>query len=486
MSSFWDNRTTVLQTNYSNNFNQTQLQPGTKRAILLSLTLGIFIVCAIVGNILVILSVACHRHLRIVTNYFIVNLAVADLLLSTTVLPFSATLEVLGYWVFGRIFCNIWAAVDVLCCTASILSLCVISVDRYLGVSYPLRYPTIMTKKRGLITLTGVWALSMVISIGPLLGWKEPEPADEKVCKITEEPGYVLFSALGSFYLPLMIILSMYCRVYLAARKEQRSLYAGVKRERSDSKDKEVTLRIHRKSSTTDSLKKKSVCQSKSKSMRSSLALRIHKFSKEKKAAKTLGVVVGVFVLCWLPFFVALPLGSLFPKCKLPESLFKVIFWLGYFNSCINPIIYPCFNQEFKRAFKQILKGQFTRKRLQAFPQYDFAYCSTTKKIKTNLETERTKEEIRLNTKPSLTIYKPYQQSDREWRFLTSLEKFNQAGELTSSISYNRNYMYIRGQEMQSDCILEEKITTPGFENDSISSRMHIFTFSNHCRAMEM
>lgn len=103
------------------------------RAIIVGLILGAFILFAIVGNILVILSVACNRHLRIPTNYFIINLAIADLLLSFTVLPFSATLEILGYWVLGRIFCDIWAAVDVLCCTASILSLCAISIDRYIG-----------------------------------------------------------------------------------------------------------------------------------------------------------------------------------------------------------------------------------------------------------------------------------------------------------------------------------------------------------------
>ncbi|KAK6482238.1 alpha-1A adrenergic receptor-like [Huso huso] len=292
MSSFCNNET-ITAGNLDISENLTNENPraattSTQWAVMLSLTLGAFILFAVIGNILVILSVACHRHLRIVTNYFIINLAVADLLLSTTVLPFSA---VLGYWVFGRVFCNIWAAVDVLSCTASILSLCVISIDRYIGVSYPLRYPTMMNKKRGLITLAAVWVLAMVISIGPLLGWKEPDPQDDSVCKITEEPGYAIFSALGSFYVPLMVILAMCFRVYLAARG------------RSHSEDPQ-------KISTGESSLSKHVQPSKSNSLRSSFSFRIHKFSKEKKAAKTLGIVVGVFVLCWLPFFVALPLGK--------------------------------------------------------------------------------------------------------------------------------------------------------------------------------
>ncbi|KAJ7997301.1 hypothetical protein DPEC_G00227550 [Dallia pectoralis] len=125
--------------------NQTANAPlDLTRAVPVGMVLGAFILFAIVGNILVILSVVCNRHLRIPTNYFIINLAIADLLLSTTVLPVSATLEILDHWVFGRIFCDIWAAVDVLCCTASIMSLCVISIDRYIGVRYPLHYPCIV------------------------------------------------------------------------------------------------------------------------------------------------------------------------------------------------------------------------------------------------------------------------------------------------------------------------------------------------------
>ncbi|XP_040893066.1 alpha-1D adrenergic receptor [Toxotes jaculatrix] len=322
--------------------------------------LSVFILVAIVGNILVILSVVCNKHLQTVTNYFIVNLAMADLLLGIIVLPFSASLEVLGCWVFGRVFCNIWAAVDVLCCTASILSLCIISIDRYIGVKYCLKYPSIMTERRAVAILVLVWVSSTVISVGPLLGWKEPPPVDDSICRITEEPGYALFSSLFSFYLPLMVILIMYFRVYVVARRTTKSLEAGVKRERN--KSMEVVLRIHCRSVLEDA-RPASSKSNKNHPFRSSLSVRLMKFSREKKAAKTLAIVVGMFILCWLPFFFFLPLGSFFPALKPSDTVFKVVFWLGYFNSCINPMIYPCSSKEFQRAFTRLLRCQCHQRR---------------------------------------------------------------------------------------------------------------------------
>ncbi|KAF2985794.1 hypothetical protein EK904_010956 [Melospiza melodia maxima] len=185
------------------------------------------------------------------------------------------------------------------------MSLCIISVDRYIGVKYSLKYPTIMTERKAGVILVVVWLSSMVISIGPLLGWKEPPPPDDSICSITEEPGYALFSSLFSFYLPLMVILVMYFRIYVVARRTTRSLEAGVKKERN--KSMEVVLRIHCRSVLEEPL---SSTRSKGHNFRSSLSVRLLKFSREKKAAKTLAIVVGVFILCWFPFFFILPFGK--------------------------------------------------------------------------------------------------------------------------------------------------------------------------------
>ncbi|XP_049909207.1 alpha-1A adrenergic receptor [Epinephelus moara] len=328
------------------------------KAVVLGLVLVVFVVFGVLGNILVILSVLFHNHWRSVTHYFIANLAAADLLLSAAVLPFSATSEALGRWVFGRSFCSVWAALDVLCCTASILSLCVISIDRYLAVSYPLHYPAMATGRRGLTAVAALWGLSAAISVGPLFGWKEPDPEDETVCRITEEPGYALFSALGSFYIPLAIILAMYCRVYTVAKRETKTLRKGSKGEGVETDG--VMLRIHRGNSAQTGKQEEDEGTPTHKHTSFSLP-KLLKFSREEKAAKTLGIVVGCFILCWLPFFLVLPIGSIFPSCKPSETIFKITFWLGYLNSCINPIIYPCFSQEFKKAFHNVLHGHCLR-----------------------------------------------------------------------------------------------------------------------------
>lgn len=71
--------------------------------------------------------------------------------------------------------------------------------------------------------VAALWALSAAISVGLLFDWKEPDPEDETVCRITEEPGYVILSAVGSFYIPLAIILAMYCPVYTVEEEDVAS-----------------------------------------------------------------------------------------------------------------------------------------------------------------------------------------------------------------------------------------------------------------------
>uniref|UniRef100_A0AAN0LHF2 G protein-coupled receptor n=1 Tax=Polyphagotarsonemus latus TaxID=1204166 RepID=A0AAN0LHF2_9ACAR len=127
----------------------------------------------IFGNLLVIISVFLYSKLRTVTNFFIVSLAVADLLLGLTVLPYSLTQTISKTWYFGEIWCLGWLVIDVWLSTASILNLVAISVDRYLAITQPLKYRTLMTAKRAKTIIASAWILSFLICFPPLVGWNQ-------------------------------------------------------------------------------------------------------------------------------------------------------------------------------------------------------------------------------------------------------------------------------------------------------------------------
>lgn len=268
------------------------------------------------GNLLVLLSVAIYRNLRHTTNYFIVNLACADLLLGLSVLPFSAMLDILGYWPFGPIVCVFWTSVDVLWCTGSIITLCVISVDRYIGITRPLRHGIIMSERRACWIISLIWVVSLAISIGPVFGWRHDRKLANayNVCHVNREPAYVIFSVTGSFYIPMFIIVFVYSRIFKTVIEHSRNLQRGeTTLTLGKSSAKKVKLRVHTGRSSSNMLLNGSSKQN--------MTERLIKFSRQKKAAKTLGIVVGVFILCWFPFFLVLPLGEfvfiLFPETFL-------------------------------------------------------------------------------------------------------------------------------------------------------------------------
>lgn len=346
------------------------------RAVIVSLLL-LFSMTTVFGNMLVILAVVRERYLHTATNYFITSLAVADCLVGLVVMPFSALYEVLEHtWFFGTDWCDIWRSLDVLFSTASILNLCVISLDRYWAITDPITYPMRMTRIRSVLLIAAVWVCSSAISFPAIVWWRavRTEPIPAYKCPFTEHLGYLIFSSTISFYLPLFVMVFTYYRIYRAAVAQTRSLRLGTKQVLLGAGSLELTLRIHRggtcKIPTPDTRHLYSTQEDEPltapqnngltrmpstrlggpHSKNFSLSRKLAKFAKEKKAAKTLGIVMGVFIVCWLPFFVVNLLSGFCLHCIWHEEIIlAVVTWLGWINSSMNPVIYACWSRDFRR-----------------------------------------------------------------------------------------------------------------------------------------
>ncbi|XP_055712704.1 octopamine receptor beta-3R-like isoform X2 [Phlebotomus papatasi] len=192
---------------------------------------GTIILGAVLGNALVIISVRRNRKLRVITNYFVVSLAMADMLVALCAMTFNASVELSGRWLFGAFMCNVWNSLDVYFSTASILHLCCISVDRYYAIVRPLEYPLNMTHRTVFLMLANVWLLPALISFIPIfLGWyttaaqlKEMEAKPDE-CVFVVNKTYAIISSSVSFWIPGVVMITMYCRIYREAVRQRKAL----------------------------------------------------------------------------------------------------------------------------------------------------------------------------------------------------------------------------------------------------------------------
>ncbi|KAJ1091968.1 hypothetical protein NDU88_005082 [Pleurodeles waltl] len=189
------------------------------------------ILFTIFGNVLVIIAVLTSRSLKAPQNLFLVSLAAADILVATLIIPFSLANELMGYWYFEKIWCEIYLALDVLFCTSSIVHLCAISLDRYWSVSQAIEYNSKRTPRRIKCIILIVWTIAAAISFPPLIyKVNKPEPPGSKPqCKLNEETWYILSSSIGSFFAPCVIMILVYLRIYLIAKRRSKKNPKGNK-----------------------------------------------------------------------------------------------------------------------------------------------------------------------------------------------------------------------------------------------------------------
>ncbi|NP_001279680.1 D(3) dopamine receptor isoform X1 [Callorhinchus milii] len=420
--------------------NSTDLKPP-RNYYALFFSLLIFVI--VFGNVLVCLAVLREKTLQTTTNYLVVSLAVADLLVATLVMPWVVYLEVVGNWMFSRTSCNVFVTLDVMMCTASILNLCAISIDRYTAVVMPVQYNTsYFSRTRVTLMICGVWILAFAVSCPLLFGFNTTD--DPQLCSISN-PDFVVYSSIVSFYLPFFVTLLVYARIYVVLKRRRKRINSrqnsnamspenfiqtkvlqekwmnvnqiktvtteeqhntlSLLKAQSDiqedcfhatlhpftclklNKQKDLSSKTetitpveipnyYSVSQTSIAKTENGIAETERKSncamvrhasevkqlpggktrtslkpilMRRSLQLR------ERKATRMLAIVLGVFLICWLPFFIIHILNTHCKQCYISPELYSASTWLGYVNSAVNPIIYTTFNTEFRRAFLRIL-----------------------------------------------------------------------------------------------------------------------------------
>ncbi|CAG5119654.1 unnamed protein product [Candidula unifasciata] len=416
-------------------FNQHIPKYGEPLMICICVMLGGMILAIILGNIFVSTAILVEKSLQGVSNYLILSLAMTDLLVAVLVMPLSLINEISIHWFLGNAICDMWISMDVLCCTASILHLVAIAFDRYWAVSN-IDYVRSRSARQILFMVAIVWMVSICISIPPLFGWRDEADGPQYTgqCQISQDHGYTIFSTVGAFYCPLLLMLIINFKIYRAARYRIRKKRFGGRPPKQHALHVplpvvtiEPSLRTNtRNSSGSDvsqdgismyvpsctnandvtrvdmespldvrengqslleqdsnltrmlsntltvpactvnvALSKQGVVSNNNISKRQRRGdkerYRREKMEmrRERKAARVLGIITGAFVVCWLPFFIVAVVAPLCgTHCTIPEYVFSMCLWLGYFNSLLNPIIYTIFNPSFRCAFNKIFFRQ--------------------------------------------------------------------------------------------------------------------------------
>ncbi|KAJ8245267.1 hypothetical protein GJAV_G00268910 [Gymnothorax javanicus] len=321
----------------------------------LALVFGVLLILVIIlGNILVCLSVLTERSLKTATNYFIVSLAIADLLLAVLVLPLYVYSEFLGgVWTLSTSICDALMTMDVMLCTASILNLCAISVDRYIAVVVPLKYNRNQFSVRQLVLIAATWVLSFGVASPVIFGLNQVPGRNASVCRL-EDDSFVVYSSVCSFFVPCPIMLLLYYWMFRGLHR-----WSAGRRSKLQRGERRFSLSLHGLRHHPGRSKVKYLMPSLSPALSPSSAetpgpvpgltvpdnvldadlattqldsasdmegperarqggprengtrgpkIRRRKSGRvsgrERKAMKVLPIVVGVFLACWSPFFV--------------------------------------------------------------------------------------------------------------------------------------------------------------------------------------
>ncbi|KAM8875962.1 5-hydroxytryptamine receptor 2B isoform 1-T2 [Spinachia spinachia] len=345
------------------------------------------IVPTIGGNILVILAVSLEKKLQNATNYFLMSLAMADLLVGLLVMPIAlVTVLYDSDWPLPEPLCPIWLFLDVLFSTASIMHLCAISLDRYIAIKKPIQHSQYKSRTKAMVKIALVWLISICIAIPiPIKGLKNNQLPNNitfnsnHTCMLKTDTfrEFIMFGSMAAFFIPLTIMMVIYLLTVRVLRKKVYLLRSRVTQrfssptvstvfqreaagtpphwgklhnpERRLPRKREKTYADGNNSPTGDGISFRRMSTIGKKSMQT--------LSNEQRASKVLGIVFLLFVVMWCPFFITNITSVLCTSCdsRVIDRLMEIFVWVGYVSSGINPLVYTLFNKTFRQAFTRYM-----------------------------------------------------------------------------------------------------------------------------------
>ncbi|KAM9495271.1 trace amine-associated receptor 13c-like [Clarias gariepinus] len=289
--------------------------------ILLYVCSAAVVLLTVCGNLLVIISVFHFKQLHTPTNMLVLSLAVSDFLAGMFVMPPMLISTIESCWIFGRVFCTIYWLISCFL-TISIYTVAQIAVDRYLALSNPFLYINIVSVRSTCFVIVLNWCVVLVYSVALLYfnGIVKSYVICPGECFLPLNEVWSLIDLVYLFIFPLSVIIILYTQVFVIAKKHATAI-------------RELNNHTRPKTQKITS----------------------HSMKSEKKAAKVLGILVFVFIMCLLPYYIYSFLGNVI---EIQIETFQTVSIFFCLNSTINPVIYALFYPWFRRCVKLIVSLQ--------------------------------------------------------------------------------------------------------------------------------
>ncbi|XP_041458007.1 probable G-protein coupled receptor [Lytechinus variegatus] len=332
------------------------------------LIMSIINLAAIIANTLVLVILIKTPALHTLTHLFVGNLCTLDLLCSITVIPFSIASYAMGEWHLGQVYCEINGFSNTFFAIASILTLSVISVERYYSIAHPMSYATKMTMNKTILLIIYIWVQSAVLSVPPLIGLNSYNfNANRGHCTFVWEKSvrhiiYVVMLALLCFIIPGLIVIVTYINVFQIAREAARQVCPAPSVENYGSTTRRDVASVSQTRGGGSKSDDKGDVTPTSPGKNCFSVKRLRRKSKHSessqsgdlKAAKTILLIVGAFFLLWTPFFVLHMFGVIHGVFRHQDSWERITTWFAYSSSVVNPFLYGMLNRHIREELSRI------------------------------------------------------------------------------------------------------------------------------------